>query len=211
MRLIETARHSLAETASERIARHRTEVADPLQADPPQPLGSRRVEAQRFDRQRGEGVAQFSWWQDDGTAVHLGKAGRCPGGAERVGNGDAAGNMSAIEPGHKIDGERSFPAPEMGGAGDLDPHSVYSVGRGPRTVAAAPFGQPPQRGGILGRLRRDGDEAREKGERVRQRHPRRKTSRSRSRVDRSEQPPSGGIDHRGERDLVSRRAGIFPI
>ena len=37
-RLIETPRHRLAKAAGERGARHRIEIADPLQADPPQTL-----------------------------------------------------------------------------------------------------------------------------------------------------------------------------
>ena len=42
LRLIEAARHLFAETAGERIARHRDELADPLEPDPAQPGGGRR-------------------------------------------------------------------------------------------------------------------------------------------------------------------------
>ena len=159
LRLIQPLRHHLAETASKRIARHRIEIADPLQTDPPQPLGRSRVEAETLHRQRGEGSAKISLRQNDGVPARFAKAGHRPGGAERVGNGDMAGDALAIEPGSEIGGERHFPAPEMGRAGDLDPHPVRSVGSGPRTVAAAPFCQPPECRCILCGLRRDGGEA----------------------------------------------------
>ena len=73
------------------------------------------------------------------------KAGQCPGGADRVGDGDPAGDAPTAEPGHEIGGERGLAAPQMGRAGDLDLDPVGAVGGGPRAVAAAPFGQPPQR------------------------------------------------------------------
>ena len=50
--LIEQLRYRFPETVRQRIARHRIKIADPLQTDPPQPLGDRRVKAQGFDRQR---------------------------------------------------------------------------------------------------------------------------------------------------------------
>jgi hypothetical protein len=50
-RLIEQPRHRLAEPAGQRITRHRIEIADPLQSDPPQPLGGDRVEAKGLHRQ----------------------------------------------------------------------------------------------------------------------------------------------------------------
>jgi len=43
-RLVEAARHLFAEPAGERIARHRGELADPLEPDPAQPGSGRRVE-----------------------------------------------------------------------------------------------------------------------------------------------------------------------
>ena len=95
-RLVEPPRHCLAKTASQRIARHRIEIADPLQADPPQTLGGCGVEAEGLHRQRSEGGATISRRQDDGVLAHFGKAGRRPGGAERVGNGDAGCDTPAV-------------------------------------------------------------------------------------------------------------------
>ncbi len=143
--------------------------------------------------------------------AHLRKAGQCPGGAERVGDGDRRGDALALEAGRQIGGEGALAAPQMGRAGDLDPHPVRAVGRGPRAVAAAPFGQPAQRRHIFGRLGRGGGEAGQKGERVGQRHSRGEAGGGGCRVDRGEQPPPGGLDHRGERRLLSRRGGIFPV
>ena len=87
------------------------------------------------------------------------KAGQCPGGADRVGDGDPAGDALPAEPGHKIGGELGLAAPQMRRAGDLDLYPVGAVGGGPWAVAAAPFGQPPQRRRILGGLGRGGGEA----------------------------------------------------
>ena len=69
---------------------------------------------------------------------------------------------STDEPGRQIGSERPFPAPEMGRAGDLDPHPVRLVGSGPRAVAAAPLSQTLERGGILGGFRQGGRKARYK-------------------------------------------------
>ncbi|HZE46581.1 MAG TPA: hypothetical protein VE087_06865, partial [Xanthobacteraceae bacterium] len=111
--LIEKLRHCFPETAGERIARHRIEIADPFQTDPPQTLGGERIEAEGLYRQRGQGGASIPWRENGDTLACFRKTGHCPGGAERVGNGDAAGDTLAVEPGHKIVGERPFPAPEM--------------------------------------------------------------------------------------------------
>ena len=161
-RLIEPLRHGLAETAGQRIARHRIQIADPLQPDPPQPLGRGRVEAEGFHRQRSEGGAYLTRRQNDGVAARFRKAGHGIRGADGIGNGNAAGDTPAVEPGRQIGGERFFPAPEMGRAGDFDPHPVHPVGSSPRAVTAAPFRQPPERSGILRGLRRSGGEAGQK-------------------------------------------------
>ena len=104
-RLIEQPRHGLAEPAGQRIARHRIEIADPLQPDPPQPLGGDRVEAEGFHRQRSEGGAKLSRSQNDDAVARFRKAGHRPRSAERIGNDDAAGDTPAVEPGRQIGGE----------------------------------------------------------------------------------------------------------
>ena len=50
-RLIEPLRDGLTETLRHRIARHRIKIADPLQADPPKPLGDGRIKPEGFHRQ----------------------------------------------------------------------------------------------------------------------------------------------------------------
>ncbi len=203
-------RHRFAKPAGEGGARHRIKIADSLQSDPPQPLSGSRVEAQRFDRQRGEAGARVPRRQDHDALTRLRKAGQCPGSAERVGNGDTGGDALAIESGHQIGGEGGLPTPEMSRAGDLDPHPVRAIGRGPRAVAAAPFGQPAQRRHIFGGLGCGGGETGQKRERIGQRHSRGKAGGGSCRVDRGEQSPAGGLDHRGEWSILSRRGGIFP-
>src|SRR6516225_2559459 len=77
----------------------RNEIADQPQADPSQTLSGSRIEAERLHWQWGEGDATTFRRQDDG-ALALRKVNRRPGGAERVGDGDAGCDMPAIEPSH---------------------------------------------------------------------------------------------------------------
>ena len=206
------ARHALAEPARQRIARHRIEIADPLQADPPQPLGGGRVEAQGLHRQRGESGAKLSRRQDAGPCRSLRAKRAMAQAAPSVSAiGDASCDALALEPGREIGGERPFPAPEMGRAGDLDPDPVRrrrerSTGCSGRTIRPA------------GAVRRRPPRARPAAVA----RPGRKESASASGIPgarpaavaagltAARRPPSGSVDDRGKRRLFSRRAGISP-
>jgi hypothetical protein len=73
------------------------------------------------------------------------------------------------------------------------------------------FRQAAECGGILGRLCQGSGETGHKGERIRQRHPWRKTGGGRGRIDCRKKTPSSGIGDRRNRDLVSRCGGVFPL
>jgi len=72
----------------------------------------------------------------------------------------------------KIGGKGFFAVPEMGGAGGFDLDAVGAIRRGPRAIAAAPFGEPGQRRSIGGGVGRGGGEPGQEGQRIGQWHAR---------------------------------------
>ena len=150
-RLIEAARHRFAETAGERVARHRGRArrpaSSPTRRRPCAVAGSSRSASTG----NGASAARPSpGRQDAGLWPASRKAGQCPGGARacrrsRCGRRCAGGRAGAA----RSAASAASPPHRWAAAGDLDLDAVRPVGRGPRAVAAAPFGQPGQRSGIL--------------------------------------------------------------
>ena len=93
-RLIEATPHGFAEAAGKRVARHRVKLADPPEPDPAQPGHGRRIEPQGLDRQRRQRLpARRSGVGSAGRPSCRREAGQGPGGAERAGDRDAAGDV----------------------------------------------------------------------------------------------------------------------
>ena len=152
-RLIETPRHTLAETAGERLARHRIEIADPAQPDPAQPGDGCRVEPQRLDRQRrqrGALLAGAGQRRPAGLRREP-RQRRCR--AQRTGDRDPVRDALPREAARQIGRELVLAAPQMGAAGNLDldavarrrERSTGCSGRTIRRAGSAPRRRPPAR------------------------------------------------------------------
>jgi hypothetical protein len=110
-RLIEAACHLGAKPAGERGARHRNELADPLQPDPVQPGNRHRVEPQRFDRQWRQRRLLFVRPRQCRLVGARRKARQRPGGAKTAGDRDAVRDALTQEAPCKIGGKSRFAAP----------------------------------------------------------------------------------------------------
>ena len=131
------------------------------------------------------------------------KTRHCPGGAERVGDREPMDDALAYESLRQIGGQRRLAAPQMGRAGHLDLDAVTLIRRGPRAIAAAPFGETAQRRGILGEFGRAGREPRQERQRIGERHARCEPFGRGRRVHRREKSSSACREHRGERRFIS--------
>ena len=113
------------------------DVADALEADAAERRHHVAVEPERGERQRRQALALRAAW----LHLRLAEARRRPGGADRVGDGDAVREAGAAEAPREIAGQLRLAAEEMRAAADVEQQPVGRIDGDERRIAQASLGQ----------------------------------------------------------------------
>jgi hypothetical protein len=138
-RLIETKQDGLGrllgmEPPFEARAWQIVELANALQAEPPQETGDLGRKAQGLDRKGRKREIDLSIGNDDGGSVRV--AGECMCPAQGLGKSKPRREPCAGEPPHEIGKKRAFASEEMRHAADIEPEPVGAVGIQRGAIAA---------------------------------------------------------------------------
>jgi hypothetical protein len=127
-----------AEATCQRCAGHGSDLPNPLHSEPVKSVDGRDRQAKGRYRQFGDGCRHTAG-HDDALGP---MSGHSPCGAGRVRDGGARAYPGPTKAACKVTQKRLFTTEEVAGPGDLNPNTVWAIGRDKRAVAHAPCCEP---------------------------------------------------------------------